>query len=63
MPGPIYIKHQDWKEVPGTQGKFGKYPKVSFTAEVLKKEKEGVPPNKYTVFHAKVNRPLGALKL
>jgi hypothetical protein len=63
VPAAKYVTHSDWRnQFPG-RGKFGKYPKVTFTAQQLKDEKDKVGPHHYTTYDKRKNRSLGAFNL
>lgn len=68
VPGPIYIKHDDWKKCK-LPGKFGKYEKITHTAEIMKTEKAKRPigPASYTTtnkdFLKGPIKPLGNYKV
>ena len=37
-PGAIYVPPTDWKENLKGRGKFGKYNKITFTEDIMKRE-------------------------
>jgi hypothetical protein len=47
VPAGIYVPHSEWTKQPPKNGKFGKYPKQTFTEEVMKREKPKPAPTNY----------------
>jgi hypothetical protein len=59
VPPAKYVGPSDWAEKFPRRGKFGKYVKNTFTADIMKLEKERVGPNKYETSNLKRMRSPG----
>lgn len=63
VPAAIYVPHSDWNKTAPKVGKWGTYKKITFTEEVMKREKSKPAPTNYATYNLHQEKILCPLNL